>query len=132
MLVVNTYKLLMRGTAFVLDGKQIQQEEHVITEEWYDDMMLTPKRNKKGELVLDDNEDYIMVAELWKKTGFYIEVLEKETKAWKKKFERKQEKMRQMKDIEAAKSSDILSRAISSTLDSKIKESNDLDKDLPK
>lgn len=104
MIVVNTYTLGRDGKNFSIDFKKPKQKNIPITQEWYDEMMMIPDEN--GDPKPDG----------WKKTGLYMEILEKETEEWRKKFDDKQVRMRQMKDIEMAKSSDILGKAIANTL----------------
>ena len=119
MVVVNVYRCMKDGSKFTLSGKKQEKEKAVMTREYVDEMMANIDKDGK------DGKDG------WKFTGKYFEILEKETDMWKEKFATKQDKMAELEEIERAKSSGVLVKALTNVSDKATKTTTDLPEGTP-
>ncbi len=109
MVVVDVYQLGMFSGSYNKDHKQLLKEKAVMTRSYVEDMM--------SPIPYTDEDGNRKKREAWHKTGKLFVIDDKATDEWHEKFDEKQEKMRQVENIEAAKASGVLEKALGAVVD---------------
>lgn len=107
--VVDVYQLGMFNGSYSKDHKKQIKNKAVMTRSYVEDMMST--------IPYTDEDGNKKTNPAWTKTGKLFVIDEESTEEWQERFADKQEKMREVENIEAAKASGVLEKALGAVVD---------------